>query len=134
MSRRAIVVALFGVLAVAACGDTVTAPALADAAGTAVVAKRKTAQCSDYRPIVAQLVSLVERRTSGDVRATLLADLQGAYAALDPAGCDARLATSYLQKFVVDVQANGSSISDALETTLVALAQAVIGYLAPFVV
>lgn len=131
MSRRAIV-ALFGVLAVAGCGDTPTAPATP--AATTVAAKRRTAQCSDYRPIVAQLISLVNRRTSGDVRTTLLADLQGAYAALDPAACDARLATTYLQRFIADVEANAASISYALAVTLVRVAQAVIGYLAPFVV
>lgn len=134
MSSR-VIAALFGsVLAVAACGVAPTAPIPSTAATTAVAAKRKAPQCSDYRPLVAQLISLVDRRTSGSVRTTLLTDLRAAYAALDPAACDARRATAHLQQFIADVKANASSMSSALAGALVSLAQSIIGYLAPFVV
>ena len=134
MSRRTLA-AIAGVLVVAACGSNPTGPAAPAAATTEVAAKKKkTAQCSDYRPIVAHLISLVQRETSGDVRITLLADLESAYAALDPAACDAKLASMHLQQFIANVEANSASISPELAVTLIRVAEAVIGYLAPFVV
>lgn len=133
MNRR-VIVAILGTLALAACGEMPAAPGASSAAETVAAAKKKAAQCSDYRPAVAHLLSLVDRQTSGDVRAILLADLQGAYTALDPAACDARLAIDYLQRFIVDVELHAASMTEALAVTLVTVARSVIGYLAPFAV
>lgn len=122
---------LVAVAAVAACSNgpvqPVTSPEVSAAKATTAP------KCSDYRGIVAQLVSLVSRQTYEPTRGLLLADLNAAYAAMDPAACDAALATSHLRKFIADVNANASTMSPGLALTLVRVAESVIGYLAPFV-
>jgi hypothetical protein len=94
--------------------------------------------CRSQRLAVYSLMLRVQYYTTGDLRATLMGQLQQAYSALDPLACRPADAISSLEQFIAAVTANSppnsSAISRLRAIEMIALANWIINNLRPIVV
>lgn len=135
--RRLVLAAAMAMSAVA-CNQNPASPDVPVEARKARPAPTPATVCEIQRLAVYSLMLRIQYSTTGELRTTLMGQLQSAYDALNPLACRPADAIASLEQFVATVTANSppnsNAISSLTATVLIAQANWIIRNLRPLAV